>query len=121
MKSESLKEWRETERFTEMARIGNLPKHTKISIWVNEKREEREAPHVHIRLSNNDVIRLYIKTLKGMDGRTLESNVMKEFKKWLLSSHRDNAKVTNLEVAIIMWNAQAHAEKIKMSQLSWLK
>jgi hypothetical protein len=119
---EEIKEWKKTEKFVEMARVGNLPKHTKISVWVNDKGEEREEPHFHIRLSNKSVIRLRFIDLKGMDGKTLEASVMKEFKQWLLKPSKLNSNITNIQASLLFWNSQEFNKRvIKISNLKWIK
>lgn len=116
-----IQEWRKKEQFLEMARIGNLPKHKDISVWVNDKGEEREEPHFHIRLSNEEVIRIKFKDLKGMDKQELDSSLKKEFIKWLNLPNKNDKDVSNIKVALIIWNSQEFNKRIvKMKDLKWI-
>jgi len=117
-----IKIWREKEKFTEMSRIGNLPKHKDISVWVNEKGEEREEPHFHIRFANNEVFRLRFKDLSTMDKKGFDSVLLKEFIKWLKSPSKLDKDITNVKVSLLIWNAQEYnTHRVKMSDLKWLK
>jgi len=115
-----IKVWREQEKFTEMSRIGNLPKHKDISVWVNEKGEEREEPHFHIRLSNNEVIRIKFKDLTSMDKKELDPVIRKEFIKWLTSTNKFDKDITNIKASLLIWNSQEYNTRIvKMKDLKW--
>lgn len=115
----------EKEMFTEMSRIGNLPKHSDISVWVNEKGEDREEPHFHIRLSDNSEYRLRMKDLSDMDidkrdGKTLSRNILNEIKQWLLMPRKALPQISNLEFALETWNAQeGHKQKISLNKIIW--
>lgn len=110
--------------FTEMSKIGNLPKHKDVSVYINEKGEDREDPHFHIRFADNTTFRIRLKDLSDMDedkrNKKIDSNLMKEFKKWLLEEHKDG-EITNIKFALMVWNAQeGHQQKIKYSDLKWI-
>ncbi len=116
-----IKLWREKEQFIEMARIGNLPKHKDISVWVNDKGEEREEPHFHIRLPNSTTIRIRFKDLSSMDGKELDSTIKKEFIKWLKSSSKLNSKLSNIEAGLFIWNSQEfNTHKVTLKSLKWI-
>lgn len=117
---EQIKEWRQKEKFHEMARIGNLPKHTDISVWVNDKGEEREEPHFHLRFPGGEVLRIKFKDLKGMDKKELDSSLRKEFIKWLKMPNKKDKDVSNIRVALIIWNSQEFNSRIvKLKDLKW--
>jgi hypothetical protein len=116
-----IEKWKKKEKFVEMAKIGNLPKHQHISIYVNDKGEEREEPHFHLKFSNDEVIRIKFKDLSGMDKSELDSVIKKEFKNWLLSPSKFNDKITNIEACLLTWNMQEHNKRIiKIKDLKWI-
>ena len=119
---EFIKYWRKKEKFTEISRIGNLPKHNKASIWVNEKGEEREEPHFHVILSNRIVLRLKFKDLKSLDTIELDSTLLKELKAWFNQPSKEDSNITNLQGSLYVWNTQEHGRrKIKLSDLKWFR
>jgi hypothetical protein len=120
LEEQQIKAWRTLEKFTEMSRIGNLHRHKDISVWVNERGEEREEPHFHVRFSSGDVLRIKFKDLKSMDKKELDASLLKEFIKWLESPTKQNAKITNMEFAIMIWNSQNHLNnKLKIQNFKW--
>lgn len=107
------------EKFTEMSRIGNLPIHDKISIWVNERGEDRQDPHFHMRLANNKEHRISFKDLKSLDEKSLSKEMKKEIKKWFLSK-RKSLPISNLDFSLEVWNSQeGHKQKISKTEIAW--
>ena len=117
----------EKEKFSEMSRIGNLLKHKQISVWVNEKGEDREDPHFHVRLFDNIVYRLGMINLSDIDlqKKKLSKEIIKEIKNFLIRQHKGSIeagqKITNLQFAILTWNAQiGHKQKINLHKMEWI-
>ena len=126
--SEKVEEYKSVlgkERMFEMARIGNLPKHQNISVWVNQSRDSGHTPHLHLVFPSGDFVRIGLKDFELLDPETkntkVDRNLKKEVKKWFLMD-KTFAGVTksNIEFAIDFWNDQPGVEIMTLDKVEWL-